>query len=153
MTDSVAFERPAPSGGPVLRALLFVLPLAIALGYIAALDLFLPATFFAIAFVGMIGYLATPLGAEFWVPTTVLAVQAEGGGGFYAFWAVGSIVLVDWFIALFMLWNFDLAERAPFLGASSTRRRHAARSSWTRNLGGGGSRSPPSPSTSPSPSR
>src|SRR2546428_8417301 len=64
----------------------------------------------------MIGYLVPPLGAEFWVPSSVLAVQASGGGLPEAAIAVASIVLVDWFTALFLLWNFDLAERAPFLG-------------------------------------
>src|SRR2546428_4548823 len=64
----------------------------------------------------MIGYLVPPLGAEFWVPSSVLAVQASGGGLPEAAIAVASIVLVDWFTALFLLWNFDLAERALFLG-------------------------------------
>src|SRR2546428_12183049 len=87
----------------------------------------------------MIGYLVTPLGAEFWVPSSVLAVQAGGGGLPEAAIAVGSIVLVDWFTALFLLWNFDLAERAPFLGKFIDRteekcRRFLAEKPWRQRL-------------------
>src|SRR2546428_1449078 len=87
----------------------------------------------------MIGYLVPPLGAEFWVPSSVLAVQASGGGLPEAAIAVASIVLVDWFTALFLLWNFDLAERAPFLGKFIDRtevkcRRFLAEKPWRQRL-------------------
>ena len=116
MTNATAFERLAPTQKVAVRGLLFGLPFLIALGYVAALQALLPPVFFGIAFFAMVGYLLTPLGAEFWVPTSVLAVQANGGGVAEASVAVASIVLVDWFTALFLLWNFDLAERAPILG-------------------------------------
>src|SRR5207245_7751879 len=95
---------------------LFAIRLLLPFACIALLHAGLPPVFFGIAFVAMVGYLVTPLGAEFWVPSSVLAVQASGGGLAEATVAVASIVLVDWFTALFLLWNFDLAERAPFLG-------------------------------------
>ena len=116
MTDSVAFEKPASNGRIAARVVLFVLPFAIGLGYIGILDVVLGPTFFEIALVAMVGYLLTPLGAEFWVPSSVIAVQLGGGGAVEAFWAVSAVVAMDWLIALFLLWNFDLAERAPVLG-------------------------------------
>ena len=116
MTNLVAYERLSPNRKVGVRATLFAFPLLLPLAYIAALQAILPPAFFEVAFVAMLGYLATPLGAEFWVPASVLWVQRLGGGVPEAAWAVASIVLVDWFMALFLLWNFDLAERAPFLG-------------------------------------
>jgi len=116
VTNLTAFDRLAPNHKVVVRGALFAIPLLLPLAYVTVLRVVLPPTFFEIAFLGMIGYLLTPLGAEFWVPTSVLAVRGLGGGVSEASWAVGSIVLVDWFTALFLLWNFDLAERAPILG-------------------------------------
>jgi len=139
MTGVTAFERLAPTQKVAVRGLLFALPLLLPLGYILALEAILPPVFFSIAFVAMIGYLVTPLGAEFWVPSSVLAVQASGGGVAEAAIAVASIVLVDWFTALFLLWNFDLAERAPFLGKFIDRtevkcRRVLAEKPWRQRL-------------------
>ncbi len=116
MTTATAFERLPPTQKVVVRGLLFGLPFLIALGYVAVLQALLRPVIFGIAVVAMVGYLLTPLGAEFWVPTSVLFVQENGGGVAEAAVAVASIVLVDWFTALFLLWNFDLAERAPLLG-------------------------------------
>ena len=116
MTNLVAYERLDANRKVVVRATLFAMPLLLPLAYIALLQAALPPVFFGIAFGAMLGYLVTPLGAEFWVPSSVLLVLQYGGGLPEATVAVASIVLVDWFTALFLLWNFDLAERAPFLG-------------------------------------
>ncbi|TLZ60818.1 MAG: hypothetical protein E6K16_06500 [Methanobacteriota archaeon] len=139
MTNLVAYERLSPNRKIGVRATLFAFPLLLPLAYIAALQAILPPAFFEVAFVAMVGYLATPLGAEFWVPTSVLWVQRLGGGVPEAAWAVASIVLVDWFTALFLLWNFDLAERAPFLGKFIEKtevrcRRFLAEKPWRRRL-------------------
>lgn len=139
MTDLTAYERLSPNHKVAFRIALFVLPFAIAAAYVLSLRLVLPAGFFQIAFVAMVGYLLTPLGAEFWVPTSVLAVQAQGGGPGEAAWAVGSVVLVDWFTALFLLWNFDLAERMPWLGRFIDRtevrcQRFLAEKPWRQRL-------------------
>jgi len=139
MTDSVAYERPVATGRVAVRVVLFVLPFAIGLGYIGALDLLLAPRFFEIALVAAIGYLLTPLGAEFWVPSSVIAVQIHGGGAAEAFWAVSAIVAMDWLIALFLLWNFDLAERAPVLGkfidkAEARCRRFLEAKPWRQRL-------------------
>ncbi len=117
MTNMVAYERLAANHKIAVRAALFAIPFLLPLGYVALLQAVLPPVFFGIAIVAMVGYLLTPLGAEFWVPVSVLRVLAvPGGGPVEAAWVVASIVLVDWFTALFLLWNFDLAERAPLLG-------------------------------------
>lgn len=139
MTAVTAFERLAPTQKVAVRGLLFGLPFFIAIGYIAALQVLVPPVFFEIAFVAMVGYLLTPLGAEFWVPASVLAVQASGGGVAEAAVAVGSVVLVDTFTALFLLWNFDLAERAPVLGrfidkAEERCRKFLAEKPWRKRL-------------------
>jgi len=66
---------------------------------------------------GMFTYLVAPVGTEIVIPLTILALKDQGGGGpFLITLAVGGIVLVDVCTALFMLWNFDLAERIPILG-------------------------------------
>ena len=139
MTNLTSFERLAPNHKVIVRGTLFALPLLLPLAYVTFLQVVLPPTFFEVAFLGMIGYLLTPLGAEFWVPTSVLAVQKLGGGLPEAAWAVGSIVLVDWFTALFLLWNFDLAERAPILGkfidkTENRCRRFLAEKPWRQKL-------------------
>ncbi len=117
MTEVAAAKAPAVTARRVgVRLLLVLLPFAIALSYIGLLFLVLVKDFFAIAMVAMVGYLITPLGAEFWVPTSVITVEGLGGGAVDAFWVVSAVVAMDWLIALFLLWNFDLAERAPVLG-------------------------------------
>ena len=139
MTGAAAYARRSAVQHVALRVAFFVLPLAVAATYVLALRAALSEPFFQIAFVAMVGYLLTPLGAEFWVPTSVLAVQAQGGGVGEAAWAVGSVVLVDWFTALFLLWNFDLTERMPWLGRFIDRtearcRRFLAEKPWRQRL-------------------
>lgn len=99
------------------RLALVLLPFAVAAGYIALLAAVLTVTFFHIALGAMVAYLVTPAGAEIVIPSSVVAVGLNGGGGFEAFMTIASVVLVDVFSALFLLWNFDLAEKTPFLGA------------------------------------
>src|SRR3989454_11788764 len=139
MANLVAYERLDANRKVVVRATLFAFPLLLPLAYIALLQAILPPVFFGIAFGAMLGYLVTPLGAEFWVPSSVLLVLQYGGGLPEATVAVASIVLVDWFTALFLLWNFDLAERAPFLGKFIDRtevkcRRVLAEEPWRERL-------------------
>ena len=139
MTGAAAYARKSATRQVALRVAFFALPPALAATYILALRAALSDAFFQIAFVAMVGYLLTPLGAEFWVPTSVLAVQAQGGGVAEAAWAVGSVVLVDWFSALFLLWNFDLAERMPWVGKFIDRtevrcRRFLAEKPWRQRL-------------------
>ncbi len=117
MTEVAAARPEAITARRVgVRVLLVLLPFAIALAFIGLLFFVLREDFFAIAMVAMVGYLITPLGAEFWVPTSVITVEGLGGSALDAFWVVSVVVAMDWLIALFLLWNFDLAERAPILG-------------------------------------
>ena len=116
MANLVAYERLAANHKVAVRAALFAIPLLLPLAYIAVLQALLPPVFFGIALAAMIGYLVTPLGAEFWVPISVILAYASGGREAVAAVIVASVVLVDLFTALFLLWNFDLAERAPLLG-------------------------------------
>jgi hypothetical protein len=139
VTNLVAYERLAENHKIAVRATLFAIPLLLPLAYVAALQAILPPVFFGIAFGAMIGYLVTPLGAEFWIPISVLLVVQDRGGIPEAAWAVASIVLVDCFTALFLLWNFDLAERAPLLGTCSGKtevrcRRFLAEKPWRQRL-------------------
>jgi len=107
---------PASARRIAVRVVLFLLPFGAALGYMALLYLVLSLKFFELALAAMLGYLFTPLGAEFWVPVSVITDQSWGGGPVNAFLIVSGVVAMDWAIALFLLWNFDLAERAPLLG-------------------------------------
>lgn len=139
MTNLVAYERLAANHKIAVRATLFAFPLLLPLAYIALLQALLPPVFFGIALGAMIGYLATPLGAEFWVPTSVIAVELGGGGVAMAAVVVASVVLVDVFTALFLLWNFDLAERTPLLGkfidkAEERCRRFLREKPWRQRL-------------------
>ncbi len=138
MTGAAGYARPAAQAVS-LRVALFALPFTLAALYLLTLRAALPDVFFQIAFVAMVGYLLTPLGAEFWVPLSVILVIKDGGGVAEAVWAVASIVLVDWFTALFLLWNFDLAERMPWLGRFIDRtevrcRRFLAEKPWRQRL-------------------
>ncbi|TLZ64521.1 MAG: hypothetical protein E6K13_02270 [Methanobacteriota archaeon] len=139
MTNLVVYERLAANHKIAVRATLFAFPLLLPLAYVALLQAVLPPAIFGIALAAMIGYLATPLGAEFWVPTSVILVQASGGGVAEAAVVVASVVLVDWFTALFLLWNFDLAERTPLLGkfihkAEERCRRFLKEKPWRQRL-------------------
>jgi len=116
MANLVAYERLAANHKVAVRAALFAIPLLLPLAYIAVLQALLPPVFFGIVLAAMIGYLVTPLGAAFWVPIMVILAYTSGGREAVAAVVVASVVLVDWFTALFLLWNFDLAERAPLLG-------------------------------------
>ena len=65
----------------------------------------------------MLTYLVSPLGIEFVIPFMVLAIRTSPDSSVMAIViAILSVILVDVFTALFMLWNFELAERAPLLG-------------------------------------
>jgi len=104
-----------------LRIFLFLLPFGIAALYIISLFyiiplLSIPSFMFATIFGAMLAYLFGPFGTEIVIPATILLVQENGGGLIGAVLTIISIILVDVFCALFLLWNFDLAEKAPLLG-------------------------------------
>ena len=62
----------------------------------------------------MVAYELPPAGKETIIPLGILLG--------YPWWAVaGSIAMVDLEVGLFMVWNFDLAERIPILGPWITR--------------------------------
>jgi uncharacterized membrane protein len=68
----------------------------------------------------MLAYELPPAGKETIIPLGILLG--------YPWWAVaGSIALVDLEVGLFMVWNFDLAERMPVLGPWITRFIHGGR--------------------------
>lgn len=99
------------------RLLLFFIPFVLAGAYLAFVwGAFVPAIAMIILG-GMLTYLVSPLGIEFVIPFTVLAIRTSpDSSGAAIVFAIVSIILVDVFTALFMLWNFELAERAPLLG-------------------------------------
>ncbi|HVP25595.1 MAG TPA: small multi-drug export protein [Methanomicrobiales archaeon] len=91
------------------RGLRLGLPfLVLALHLLALLFLFGSGTMLAIAAL-MVIYELPPAGKETVIPAGILLGLP--------WWAVaGSIALVDVEVGLFMVWNFDLAERIPVLG-------------------------------------
>jgi uncharacterized membrane protein len=92
-------DRGLRLGLPVLLVGLHLLALALAFGR---------ETMLAIAGLMLI-YELPPAGKETVIPAGILLG--------YPWWAVAaSIALVDVWVALFMVWNFDLAERIPVLG-------------------------------------
>ena len=103
----------------VRRLGLFFLPLVLAAVYLLAVwDMLVPAAS-AIVLTAMLTYLVSPLGVEIVVPSAVLALrlspEVPDPNPAIAV-AVLSVILVDVFTALFLMWNFDLAERVPLLG-------------------------------------
>jgi len=104
------------------RLTLFAVPLVAAAAYIGAVwGLFIGAIA-TIILGAMLAYLVSPAGTEIVVPISVLYIRTVFSGLGSPDWgpavavAVASVILVDVFIALFLLWNFDLAERTPILG-------------------------------------
>jgi hypothetical protein len=101
---------PLFSGNTVLdRGLRLALPFLLLAVHLLVLSLVLgQGTMLAIAIL-MLVYELPPAGKETVIPLGILS-------GF-PWWAVaGSIALVDVEVGLFMVWNFDLAERIPVLG-------------------------------------
>ncbi len=95
------------------RVLLFLAPFALAALYILLMMALLTPEVFTPVLAAMFVYLLSPLGVEIVIPSTY--VLLGGGAGLLAV-IVLSIILVDVFTAVFMFWNFGLAERAPGLG-------------------------------------
>ena len=103
----------------VRRLGLFFLPLLLAAVYLFLVwNAFMPAVS-AIILGAMVTYLVSPLGVEIVVPSAVLLLRTspevtDPSPAIVV--AVLSVILVDVFTALFLMWNFDLAERVPILG-------------------------------------
>jgi len=107
-----------PSAGALRRLGLFFLPLLLAAAYLFLVWNAFETAVSAVLLGAMVTYLVSPLGVEFVVPSAVLAIRLlpiPDPNPAIAM-AVLSVILVDVFTALFLLWNFDLAERAPILG-------------------------------------
>jgi uncharacterized membrane protein len=103
-SDAVFSERP-----PVDRGLRLTLPFLLLALHLLGLSLaFGNGTMLSIATL-MLVYELPPAGKETVIPLGILLGLP--------WWAVaGSIALVDLEVGLFMIWNFDLAERIPILG-------------------------------------
>jgi hypothetical protein len=95
------------------RVLLFVTPFTLAALYVMVMFALITPDVFAPILAAMFVYLLSPLGVEIVIPSTYVLV---GGGAAILAVIVLSIVMVDVFTAVFMFWNFDLAERIPGLG-------------------------------------
>jgi len=107
-----------PSAGALRRLGLFFLPLLLAAAYLFLVWNAFETAVSAVLLGAMVTYLVSPLGVEFVVPSAVLAIRLlpiPDPNPAIAM-AVLSVILVDVFTALFLLWNFDLAERVPLLG-------------------------------------
>ena len=96
------------------RALRLTIPvLILALSLLALAFAFGTRTMLVLAGL-MLAYELPPAGKETIIPLGILLG--------YPWWAVaGSIVVVDLVMGLFMVWNFDLAERIPIVGPWITR--------------------------------
>jgi hypothetical protein len=109
-SDGPLLDRGLRLGLPFLLLGLHLLVLALAFG-IGTM------TFIATL---MVIYELPPAGKETVIPAGILLG--------YPWWAVaGSIALVDVEVGLFMVWNFDLAERVPVLGPWISRFIHGGR--------------------------
>ena len=106
--------RPLPDA--LYRAALFALPFALAFVYVVSLLAVMSTDEWHIVFGGMATYLLAPVGTEVVIPAIFVGLLAVDAAWYVFALATASVVLVDVFTALFFLWNWDLVERAPYLG-------------------------------------
>ena len=112
--------RPLPEA--IFRLALFVLPFAVAFLYIVSLlPILSPEAWSIVVFGGMALYMFAPLGTEIVIPAVVVALQAIDAPAHALVLGVVSVVMVDVLTALFIAWNWDLLEKARYLGGAVRR--------------------------------
>lgn len=111
----------ASAGQVGYRLALFALPFALAFVYVVTLLALLPIDAWFVVMGGAATYLFAPLGTEVVVPIVFLGLFAVDATPPAFVLGVATVVLVDVFTALFFLWNWDLVERAPYLGRAVRR--------------------------------
>ncbi len=110
----------------------FIFPWAVYGIYLLFIYYFLKApknmAFIAIIFL----YLIPPAGKESMVPAGVLLLKPE-----YGIWSVVittiSIAFVDSFVALWMMWNWDLVKVIPFLGTYVRKLEEIGEKKWKKH--------------------
>jgi len=110
----------------------FVLPLAVILAVFAALYLIEPYQQFLIISGLLAAYFVPPAGKETIIPFAILAG--------YPWWLVMLVIfLLDAAVALFVVWNFDLALKIPLIGrlleaGMTVGRNYTERQPWLRRF-------------------
>ena len=87
----------------------FFIPILVGIGTIAAVGFLMKASLRLKYFPLVTGYFFPPLGKETIIPSGVVA-------GINPLIMALSIAFVDIIIALFLVWNYDLAKKIPFVG-------------------------------------
>ena len=77
-------------------------------------------------------YLVPPAGKESMVPAGVFLLK-----GHYGIWSVpitaGSIAFIDFFVGLWMMWNWDLIKLIPFLGTYIIKLEKIGEEKWKKH--------------------
>ncbi len=109
------------AGEALYRAALLFLTPALAFLYVVSLLAVMTGGEWGVVLGAMVAYLLAPVGTEVVIPAMFLALIGLGAPAHVFVLGVASVVLVDVFVALFFLWNWDLVERAPALGPAVRR--------------------------------
>jgi len=91
------------------RFLKFIIPVIVGLIVIGTVGFLMDETLRLTYFPLITAYFFPPLGKESVIPTGVLA-------GIHPLVIALSIAFVDIIVALFLVWNYDLAKKIPFIG-------------------------------------
>ncbi|SDK14239.1 Uncharacterized membrane protein [Methanoculleus thermophilus] len=134
-----AEHTPRPEGWKALFAnpyiiipIKFILPLAIIPAVIAALYLTEPYERFLIISGLIAAYFVPPAGKETIIPLAIIAG--------YPWWLITAVIfLLDVAVSLFVVWNFDLALKIPFIGrliesGMTFGRNYTERQPWLRRF-------------------
>lgn len=92
-----------------MKFLKLILPFIIGLGTIGSISLMLPGGKRGIYWSLVSAYFFPPLGKESVIPTGIVL-------GFDPLLMALSIAFVDIIVALFLVWNYELAKQIPFVG-------------------------------------
>ncbi|MBN2065407.1 MAG: small multi-drug export protein [Candidatus Thermoplasmatota archaeon] len=94
----------------LIRLAKFLVPVIMGLGVLAFIGLLMNETMRMQYWPLMTGYFFPPLGKESIIPAGVLVA------GIHPLVMALSIAFIDIIIALFLIWNYDLAKKIPFVG-------------------------------------
>jgi len=110
----------------------FFIPILVGIGTIAAVGFLMKASLRLKYFPLVTGYFFPPLGKETIIPSGVVA-------GINPLIMALSIAFVDIIIALFLVWNYDLAKKIPIVGkfiikVESIGKRSSSKYAWIKPL-------------------
>lgn len=95
-----------------------IIPVSIPFLFILGLYLAYPTDIYSIIGAGMLAGFIPPAGRESVIPLTIIALGSKLHGIYLmdALLVASACILMDMACSLFIVWNFDIAKKIPFLG-------------------------------------